>query len=79
MNFARRFKLNFLNNSIKHGNFNENYNKLLAQVRKKTTQAAAGAASGDDNGKKANADEERTTHFGFQKVKESEKDKKGNS
>uniref|UniRef100_W8AXW3 2-methoxy-6-polyprenyl-1,4-benzoquinol methylase, mitochondrial n=1 Tax=Ceratitis capitata TaxID=7213 RepID=W8AXW3_CERCA len=76
MNFARRFKLNFLNNSIKHGNFNENCNKILAQVRKKTTQAAAGAASGDDNGKKANADEERTTHFGFQKVKESEKDKK---
>lgn len=57
---------------------NGNCTKLLTQLRRKSVKAAAGTGSVD--GKKdvqQEPAEERTTHFGFQKVKESEKDQKG--
>ncbi|XP_011203231.2 2-methoxy-6-polyprenyl-1,4-benzoquinol methylase, mitochondrial [Bactrocera dorsalis] len=78
MNLARSFKSNFITNTIKYGNINESCTKLLTQLRGKSVQATAGSGTVDDGKIDAPQEpsEERTTHFGFQKVKESEKDQK---
>lgn len=79
MNLARSLKTNFITNTIKCGNINESCTKLLTQLRRKSVQAAAvsGAVDVDKIDAPQASSEERTTHFGFQKVKESEKDQKG--
>ncbi|XP_017463188.1 PREDICTED: 2-methoxy-6-polyprenyl-1,4-benzoquinol methylase, mitochondrial [Rhagoletis zephyria] len=78
MNISRNFKLNFLNKSMKYGQMNEKYQKSLAQLRRKTTHATATIGGDGQYGQDGNTQstEERTTHFGFRKVKESEKEQK---
>ncbi|XP_054730748.1 2-methoxy-6-polyprenyl-1,4-benzoquinol methylase, mitochondrial [Anastrepha obliqua] len=82
MSIMRNFQLNFICNSIKYGAINANCQKFLTQLRQKSTEAAAGPTtnfSGDKNirpDSTQTSNEERTTHFGYQKVKESEKEQK---
>ncbi|XP_028893796.1 2-methoxy-6-polyprenyl-1,4-benzoquinol methylase, mitochondrial [Zeugodacus cucurbitae] len=78
MNLARSLKSSFITKTIKYGNINGNCTALLTQLRRKSAQATAGSGAVDDgkNDAQQESTEERTTHFGFQQVKESEKDKK---
>ncbi|XP_067635999.1 2-methoxy-6-polyprenyl-1,4-benzoquinol methylase, mitochondrial [Eurosta solidaginis] len=75
MNLVQKLKYNFIRNSIEYG---KNTPTFFGQLQNGLTQAAATPAGDKTNKNDGTAGDakERTTHFGFQTVKESEKDQK---